>query len=903
MEVDIENSRVGVGAEDSTIPSGAGFLISDSNVLTCAHVVNASLGRALDSQATPDKSVRLFFLADPNGPLIKAAVQNKDHWRPPGLPMPDGESADIAILTLSQPAPTMATKAPLRYRKTLNGKEFSVFGFPENWDFGQSQPGMIGASDLLGRFELRPNSNLPDFIRPGFSGAPVVYESPATKRASVLGMVVSARKDAQDKTAYMIPVQHLRRAISGLPNIDLRNGVVDDFDHIALVEDHLQSAVFEKRNKRQFNLRIVRVKDGREIAQLFRNDPPSSYDAESATPERTVRDGKLSMLLIQSPGGAGKSNFSADVVKAAIELGMVPFWMEATRLNVTDSASSPLQTVLSCSVGGGLPDFSRARDEVGPSQIILLADRLNENPASGNALLQAIVKTVVSEASGIRVLIADRVIDRGINIAPLKLATIMPLSTEEVARHLDATPKGTNAKLLAVPFFLEMQLRVGEPDQKGHSLTRSQMFREFFRVYAGADDQLLRNLAKSAFTAYKDCKSTVIPSSVWRNMLQIPESAKQKFVEGAMLEYTVESGSEKMLEFRHQLLQDFLAGTYLCSNEKLWRAPDFDVATLEGQSSDALELAAEQLGGHADDFLIKVYDWSWVAVLECVKNLNAGRHGGKSPVSDEFKDALYSLNALRLFDQFGDTQERTRQIIAELRPSGWELETAADFGGLREKVRQSYNPAKRYYEDWKGLFLHDDKTPLTVADLSYLWQDPFVSWTATSIFRWLPLTAEVQNSLHMSYGLAGHAGGNRPEAVGIRWRIVHLLGVLPNANNRAFLWSVTRDAGEDKWVRLGAVRSYIETALRLDSRNTRQQMFHDAANWIRETAELPDRVAHELRHTAKPAQDVPEGWYTDYLEILEAGIWYSHSRDDAEQEQEWTKRRDEIQVLAAKKSP
>jgi hypothetical protein len=77
-------------------------------------------------------------------------------------------------------------------------------------------------------------------------------------------------------------------------------------------------------------------------------------------------------------------------------------------------------------------------------------------------------------------------------------------------------------------------------------------------------------------------------------------------------------------------------------------------------------------------------------------------------------------------------------------------------------------------------------------------------------------------------------------------------------------------------------------------------MFADVTKWLETTSELPDQVATELRHTAKPAGDVPEGWYTDYLKVLEAGIWYSQSKGDAEEKKKWTSRRDQIAALAKK---
>jgi len=75
-----------------------------------------------------------------------------------------------------------------------------------------------------------------------------------------------------------------------------------------------------------------------------------------------------------------------------------------------------------------------------------------------------------------------------------------------------------NAKLLATPFFLAMQIESNLHTAAQSHRTRSEMFREFFRIHVYKDrfsddaglEEAINSLAESAFSAYKKCRKTVI---------------------------------------------------------------------------------------------------------------------------------------------------------------------------------------------------------------------------------------------------------------------------------------------------------------------------------------------------------------------------------------------------------
>jgi hypothetical protein len=895
----IEDCIVAIGPTGGE-PVGVGFLVGDRHILTCAHVLNAAVGAEKYSQDKPSQPVAVAFLANASQGPLAGAVEREEHWRPPvrnGVAV----KSDMAILTLAGSPPKEAEKAPMRERYPLTGAPFWATGFPSGWSNGQGQSGSIGQF-IFGRYELLEGIDKRPFVRAGFSGSPVRVESSLNKGAvGVVGMVVAARTEEEEKTAYMVPAEALREFVSSLPGVDICNGIIDDFPHIRGVERHFQDTTLKTRTGPAFDLRIVACDSLEAIAQLFRSDPERAYGTKAMTADSLLTGNNARLLLVQSPGGAGKSNFLVAVVKSAISKGMVPFLLDATKGRDADDTTDPSVEKFfeSFTVAGGAEEFEAAREKIGKERVVVLLDRLNENPEQASTILKAITRIGESKASGITVIIADRVKDRG-EIPSLQRATVLPLPLTEIANHLGHSPVGTNAKLLAMPFFLEMQLRGGDQSAEAAQLIRSEMFKKFFAAHAGVTDSTLSQLAESAFNAYKECRRTVLPATKWIVMMEkagIPDESRQRILDGTMLQYKVKTTGD-VVEFRHQLFHDFLAGTYLANcDESFWRSPNFDAVTLDAQSFDGIEFAAEQLGAKATGFLIQAYDWNWFGVLESVRNLDAGRHGGESHISAEFKDALYFLNAMRLFDVFEDSRRRTRSILADVQTTGgFDIDSVHDIKTLRQTVATSYAPADAYFKDWKELFLRDE--PVLVEDLDVLWSDPLMSWTATSVFRKRPLGQDVPEFLRRYYVLVRNTGGDRPEAVGARWRIVHLLGIANEKETSEFLWSVADNLKEHKNVRAGAIRSYIESAALTTSTDVRAEMLARIANWLRTSPNIPGSITRQLRTSARLATDYArDQWDAGYLKILEAGVERAKTSGDIEEQQAWERRRDEISAL------
>ena len=85
MTTQLESSIVRIRAANGrTI--GAGFLVGEKQVLTCAHVVAGALGLPHDTPETPQAEVCLDFPLIKPGRVVTARVI---HWQ---LPPPDGDA-------------------------------------------------------------------------------------------------------------------------------------------------------------------------------------------------------------------------------------------------------------------------------------------------------------------------------------------------------------------------------------------------------------------------------------------------------------------------------------------------------------------------------------------------------------------------------------------------------------------------------------------------------------------------------------------------------------------------------------------------------------------------------------------------------------------------------------------
>ncbi len=181
---------------------GAGFLIHEKYVLTCAHVIAQALGISESAPQRPSAPIFLDFpLVAPDVRLTALVV----FWRP----IPDrGNSTqgheDIAVLELNDPLPASAKPVRLLLEEDLWNHPFQTFGFPVGHDDGLWSTGILRGRQGTGWVQVEDVKSTGGRLESGYSGAPVWDE----QLGGVVGMAVAADLNRADaKIAFIIPTR------------------------------------------------------------------------------------------------------------------------------------------------------------------------------------------------------------------------------------------------------------------------------------------------------------------------------------------------------------------------------------------------------------------------------------------------------------------------------------------------------------------------------------------------------------------------------------------------------------------------------------------------------------------------------------------------------------------------
>ncbi len=200
MQESLEASLVRIHTADGHVV-GAGFLVGERHILTCAHVVAGALGLADDTPEKPQAPVSLDVPRVAPGQLLSARIVL---WRPQ---LPDGGD-DLAGLELLDDPPHGAQAAPLAQVEDLWEHSFRAFGFPRGQDSGVWATGRLLGRQVTNWVQIEDTKETGFAVEPGFSGTPVW--DPQVE--AVVGMVVAAEKRMNLKTAFAIPVDILARS-------------------------------------------------------------------------------------------------------------------------------------------------------------------------------------------------------------------------------------------------------------------------------------------------------------------------------------------------------------------------------------------------------------------------------------------------------------------------------------------------------------------------------------------------------------------------------------------------------------------------------------------------------------------------------------------------------------------
>lgn len=198
---------------------GAGFLVAEHYLLTCAHVVAAALTLPANTETQPEQPVKFDFPLLAPGYKLKASVV---FWLPVAETV---SSEDIAVLRLLTPPPANAKSVSIASLSGAWGHPLGVFGFPKGYADGVWATATLRGETGKRWIQLDAKMGQDRPLDQGFSGSPV-WDEPLN---AVVGMTVAAEKDKQQSVtlAYMMPKDVLRRPLNYLRQqtlIDILDG-------------------------------------------------------------------------------------------------------------------------------------------------------------------------------------------------------------------------------------------------------------------------------------------------------------------------------------------------------------------------------------------------------------------------------------------------------------------------------------------------------------------------------------------------------------------------------------------------------------------------------------------------------------------------------------------------------
>jgi hypothetical protein len=197
MPESMEASLVRIHTADGSV-IGAGFLVGERQVLTCAHVITQALDLANALADPPLSTVVLDFPLLAPQKWLRARIVL---W----CPVLDDSSSDIAGLELLDDPPPGAEVVRFAPAEDVWEHSFRAFGFPAGHDDGVWATGRLLGRQATNWIHIEDVKTEGFAVMPGFSGGPVWD----TLLQGVVGMVVASSRRADTKTAFVIPLDVL----------------------------------------------------------------------------------------------------------------------------------------------------------------------------------------------------------------------------------------------------------------------------------------------------------------------------------------------------------------------------------------------------------------------------------------------------------------------------------------------------------------------------------------------------------------------------------------------------------------------------------------------------------------------------------------------------------------------
>ncbi|CAM5673494.1 hypothetical protein SAVIM338S_07098 [Streptomyces avidinii] len=364
--------------------AGAGFLVADRTLVTCAHVVRGA-------GSGPGGTVRLAFPHAAGAPEVEGQVLDGP-WRAP-------EGEDVALVRLSD-APAGTAPLPLGSASGCRGHQVRSFGFPPQAPAdGHFGFGVVG--DLLPATESRGahlQLTAANDLTTGFSGGPVLDEVTGL----VIGMLTEITSPDEHERgqgiAYVTPTRSLREIWPDLAEQD----------------------VCPYRGLEVFTAEHARWFEGRRQA------------VEQVLAGLALRH-RLTLLL--GPSGSGKSSLIQAGVLRALSAGALPDSDRWLPVLARPRQDLPAELERAGLAGASTDGISSAvtrtlAAQPGRRHVLLVIDQFEElltQPGTGPAVTDEIVTAVTSNAElQVILIMRDDFYPRLAALAPRLLEAAMP---------------------------------------------------------------------------------------------------------------------------------------------------------------------------------------------------------------------------------------------------------------------------------------------------------------------------------------------------------------------------------------------------------------------------------------------------------------------------------------------
>ncbi len=175
---------------------GGGFLVSDSHIITCAHVVNLARRRSKSNTDKPAGEIALGFPLIASDQKLKAEVIE---WFPPEeFHNLSGKPQDIAVLKLKDNLPARCAAAQLVFGNNLWKHDCRAFGFAKSQ--GRWVP-VVARDEVAGRWIQVESGETEYALEPGFSGTAVWDD----QLNGVVGMVIAGEARQEERAKFESP--------------------------------------------------------------------------------------------------------------------------------------------------------------------------------------------------------------------------------------------------------------------------------------------------------------------------------------------------------------------------------------------------------------------------------------------------------------------------------------------------------------------------------------------------------------------------------------------------------------------------------------------------------------------------------------------------------------------------